>query len=611
MSSRLYLKINELVVWSDNPRNGFMNDSTSLSEKDIINLLIDVVGDKKMFNLAEDIFNSGGLNGNVVPTVVLKKGKYLVYDGNRRISAIKMLMSPDIIESQRLKDKIVTLVDGKDLSFLNEVFVYETNEKEAIELMDKTHIGEQDGVGVIPWDAYNRDISLVKRNQNPKYPHSYKIAIVLGWKKKKDFSIPYTDFQRLFSSKTLINAFKIKALDDDNKDNIVTAVDALLLFKKQFNFSSFSRYFNITDSDDDTESTKPINTFVSWWQEQQKGKSTFVIRIDKKELFTDSVLNDDLSFIHIYERNKPDAELDYEKGDLNLSYIDPTGKAQKSFKQSVGGKWTIEVFYKGVSETGEILVRTPRDAPEVSFIDGLLFVKKGETLDLRTTIRYSKSIHDNNMALTSVKSVGEKDALLNDFILSSQNDVGAYTISYTFDNDGEEYSKNAEIRVVSNKNKLSGQAVEIPFEFMGNPNISFNSGVVELMKEINELWISGNYRFVVACSARAVAELSLDFIYQRNNNIFAMNDSFETKIIKLADYYLSNQNDLTLLSNKLAVSFHTTQNRLQNLKDNASGLNATVNLGAHKSATRIDSRDLFDKIRAYITLVVQIAEGMK
>ena len=507
--------------------------------------------------------------------------------------------------------KIVTLVDGKDLSFLNEVFVYETNEKEAIELMDKTHIGEQDGVGVIPWDAYNRDISLVKRNQNPKYPHSYKIAIVLGWKKKKDFSIPYTDFQRLFSSKTLINAFKIKALDDDNKDNIVTAVDALLLFKKQFNFSSFSRYFNITDSDDDTESTKPINTFVSWWQEQQKGKSTFVIRIDKKELFTDSVLNDDLSFIHIYERNKPDAELDYEKGDLNLSYIDPTGKAQKSFKQSVGGKWTIEVFYKGVSETGEILVRTPRDAPEVSFIDGLLFVKKGETLDLRTTIRYSKSIHDNNMALTSVKSVGEKDALLNDFILSSQNDVGAYTISYTFDNDGEEYSKNAEIRVVSNKNKLSGQAVEIPFEFMGNPNISFNSGVVELMKEINELWISGNYRFVVACSARAVAELSLDFIYQRNNNIFAMNDSFETKIIKLADYYLSNQNDLTLLSNKLAVSFHTTQNRLQNLKDNASGLNATVNLGAHKSATRIDSRDLFDKIRAYITLVVQIAEGMK
>lgn len=611
MSSRLYLKINELVVWSDNPRNGFMNDGASLSERDIINLLIDVVGDKKMFNLAADIFNSGGLNGNVVPTVVLKNGKYLVYDGNRRISAIKMLMSPDIIENTVLKDKIVTLVEGKDLSFLNEIFVYETSEEEAIELMDKTHIGEQEGVGVIPWDAYNRDISLVKRNQNPKYQHSYKIAIVLDWKRKKDFSIPYTDFQRLFSSKALLNAFKIKALDEVNKDNIVAAVDALLLFKKQFNFSSFSRYFNITDSDDDIESAKPINTFISWWQEQQKGKSTFVIKIDKKELFTDSVLNNDLSFIHIYERNKPDVELNYEKEDLNLSYIDPTGKTQKSFNQSVGGKWTIEVFYKGVSETGEIFVRTPRETPEVSFIDGLLFVKKGETLDLRTTVRYSKSIHDNNMTLTSVKSVGEKDALLNDFILSSQNDIGIYTISYTFDNDGEEYSKNAEIRVVSNKNKLSGQVVEIPFEFMGNPNISFNSGVVELMKEINELWVSGNYRFVIACSARAVAELSFDFIYQRNNNIFALNDGFEAKVIKLADYYLNNQNDLTMLSNKLAISFHTMQNQLQNLKDNASGLNATVNLGAHKSATIMDSRDLFDKIHTYITLIVQIAEGMK
>lgn len=610
MSNRTFLQIDDLVVWSDNPRNGYMENSTSLSEKEVINLLIDVVGEKKMLNLASDIMNSRGLNGNVIPTVVLKNGKYCVYDGNRRISAIKMLLKPSIIESDALKDRITTLSQNKDLSFLRNVFVYVTDEKEAIELMDKTHTGEQDGVGVIPWDAYNRDISLVKRGQNPKYPYSYKIAFVMGFKKKKDFLIPYTDYQRLFSSKAMLDSFGIKNINSKNKENIEMAINALWLFKKRMNFASFSRYFNITDSNDDSDSKKPINTFINWWQEQQKSQSTYIIKIDKREIFTDSIYTLDYSTIHIFLRKNME-EIIYNENDLSIAYIDPTNKKHSSLNKHIGGKWLIEVLYKGVSAIGEIVIRTLLDSPDVSFLQSFLFVRKGETLDLRKTIKYAKSIHGNEMSLKMVQSVGDYKALINGFILTSNNEPGKYFISYVFDNDGEEYSTVTEITVNSNKNRPFETTREVPFEFPGNFSASFSFGVQELMKEINELWLNGNYKYVISCSIRSVVELSLDFIFAKNNYIFAINDSLETKMSKLADYFLANSSELQNLSNKLKVSYRGFQNELQNLKNNTTCLNAIINIGAHKSGTRIDTRDMFDKTHTYVTLIVQIAEGLK
>ena len=68
--------IDDLLIWSDNPRNGFMSSAPKMTEINAINLLVDVVGEKKMFNLAKDIIDSSGLNGNTFP-VVVKNGKML------------------------------------------------------------------------------------------------------------------------------------------------------------------------------------------------------------------------------------------------------------------------------------------------------------------------------------------------------------------------------------------------------------------------------------------------------------------------------------------------------------------------------------------------------
>lgn len=185
MSERKWVKTNFLKIWSDNPRHGLQTEnSKDLTEAQIINILIEVVGENKMFNLAKSICEEGGLIGSTNPVVVLNNIYYCVYDGNRRISCIKFLKDPNIIESDSLRDKIKDLLNKFDVSFLDDVFVYETSEEDALRIMDTMHTGDQDGIGIIAWDSYQRDVSLVKRNKKPMYSNAYTIASMLGYRKK-------------------------------------------------------------------------------------------------------------------------------------------------------------------------------------------------------------------------------------------------------------------------------------------------------------------------------------------------------------------------------------------------------------------------------------------
>ena len=138
MDDRKYLNLDELLVWSDNPRHGLqVDEAKEVSEEEVINILIDVVGTEKMYNLIADIFASKKLMGNVNPVVVLKGGKYYVYDGNRRISALKILKNSSIVEDIPLRTRVASLINGENVSFADKVFAYITHEEEALELMDK------------------------------------------------------------------------------------------------------------------------------------------------------------------------------------------------------------------------------------------------------------------------------------------------------------------------------------------------------------------------------------------------------------------------------------------------------------------------------------------
>lgn len=88
------ISINEIINYYENPRHAI-----AMNEKDTLKKLFEAVSNQYMLNLAEDIKNFG-LLGNQQLVVVYKDEikKYVVYEGNRRVAAIKLLMNPSYFD---------------------------------------------------------------------------------------------------------------------------------------------------------------------------------------------------------------------------------------------------------------------------------------------------------------------------------------------------------------------------------------------------------------------------------------------------------------------------------------------------------------------------------
>lgn len=85
------LKITEIVNYYENPRH-----EIATNEEDTLKKLFNAVGTQYMLNLAEDI-QKNGLLGNQHIVVVYSDSlhKYIVYEGNRRVAVLKLLLFPE------------------------------------------------------------------------------------------------------------------------------------------------------------------------------------------------------------------------------------------------------------------------------------------------------------------------------------------------------------------------------------------------------------------------------------------------------------------------------------------------------------------------------------
>jgi hypothetical protein len=148
---RKKISIANLTANIENPRYemvGNQHEAISLMVKEQKN---------KLLNLAKDIV-SFGINPSELPIVTpheTEKGCFNVLEGNRRIVALKLLHNPDIVkENKSFYNKIKEL----NLKFRNkpindiECVVFPSS-AEANRWIKLKHTGENDGVGVVKWDA--------------------------------------------------------------------------------------------------------------------------------------------------------------------------------------------------------------------------------------------------------------------------------------------------------------------------------------------------------------------------------------------------------------------------------------------------------------------------
>ena len=92
------ISVADLVLDSENPR--LPKSMSNKSEKEIINFLL---SDASLIELMLAIGKNGFFEGEQLLVVPDDGGKYLVVEGNRRLSAVKLLHNPDLGEIYKVR----------------------------------------------------------------------------------------------------------------------------------------------------------------------------------------------------------------------------------------------------------------------------------------------------------------------------------------------------------------------------------------------------------------------------------------------------------------------------------------------------------------------------
>lgn len=149
------IPITNLSISTDNPRFEIVENQREAISRMIEDQPI------KLIKLAKDIIEFG-LNPSksicVTPNP-LEDDHYVVLEGNRRITVLKILSNPNIVDGRhiafmkRLKKLSETFIKNP----INEVTcaVFSSSET-ALKWIELEHTGENDGIGVVSWDAQQK-----------------------------------------------------------------------------------------------------------------------------------------------------------------------------------------------------------------------------------------------------------------------------------------------------------------------------------------------------------------------------------------------------------------------------------------------------------------------
>ena len=192
------INVTELLLNPENPRfNPVKHQTETLSA---------MVEDQKekLSTLAEHIIDNG-LNPTDIILVRPFQKQWLVLEGNRRVTALKLVNEPDLVPSQYAKlkrdfQKLNAVLDKDLLEHIPCVIIEDP--ALANEWIRLKHTGENDGAGTVRWDgqqtsrfsaqtsgnADNRIVFLDELKMRSEIPQTYKDAFS---------SIKKTNFDRL------------------------------------------------------------------------------------------------------------------------------------------------------------------------------------------------------------------------------------------------------------------------------------------------------------------------------------------------------------------------------------------------------------------------------
>ncbi|MEP3946145.1 hypothetical protein [Ascidiaceihabitans sp.] len=191
-----------------------------------------------MKNLARDIVATGKVYEP--PLVSPENGNYLVFDGNRRTTCLKLLGNPSKAPTTQLQDFFRQLKSEWNGTFSTEILCQVEDDRDDIdEILFRRHTGTQNGVGQSTWDDRMKDHFVARSGKKTGFNIADEIeqrlsaAGMLPAKK-----IPRSNLNRLLSSEAIRNRFGFSGLNKEFKFTHDPDVVLMTLSRLTDDFSS-------------------------------------------------------------------------------------------------------------------------------------------------------------------------------------------------------------------------------------------------------------------------------------------------------------------------------------------------------------------------------------
>ena len=194
------ISLSNLSVNNANDRHGELIDETTAMEWLLTHRA------EHMRNLAKDIVKEGGIYEP--PLVHEDNESFIVYDGNRRVTCLKLLEKPTHTPTESWRDFFQTQRNNWPGNFPAKIECQiETDRDRIDEILYRRHTGGQSGVGQSPWDPEAKSNFIKRTGKKDKINVAEEIEAKLkeGEYIKKNAKVPRSNLNRLLSSESLKN----------------------------------------------------------------------------------------------------------------------------------------------------------------------------------------------------------------------------------------------------------------------------------------------------------------------------------------------------------------------------------------------------------------------
>lgn len=306
------LSINEICVNPENPRHDEV--IMDLGEIFIMQQLIKTKKDSQaMYKLIYDIFENNWFPQSIVTvTYNEKKGKYVAWDGNRRLTALKILQNPNILDSLNnftytQRNKIYDMHKQiNDKSFYEVSCYVATSFEECADYIRAIHTTD---TGALPWSGVAKKRFENKLGTKNMFSQLKEYCSKPFENISDQFSV--TKFEKIANSKVGKEFLKI-----DNTGNILTHASSI----KELEEKLAKIIKDINDGTLKNENIKNATEMKKYLYGENEKK----ISIEEKNLISPS-LNKNDSIEKLKEVNKEDKQ-DEKKEQVRgeqISFISP------------------------------------------------------------------------------------------------------------------------------------------------------------------------------------------------------------------------------------------------------------------------------------------------